>query len=101
MNTESAVVQLGEADAVTLVHLLEAFGTLLDAVELDDSLRADLMGAAIVDRPDHDRWQQRLAAEVAAASGMLRQLLDGYDPRTTIAEASPAGGSPGVDHGPR
>lgn len=97
MASDAAVVRLEQADAVTLVRLLDAFASVLDSVELEDDLRDVLMGEAVVDLPDRDRWQQRLAAEVTAASGMLSQLLDGYDPSAAIAEASPSEGSPSIE----
>lgn len=90
VNGEQRDIRLDRKDAVTVVHLLEALERLARSAELDDRCR-DLLAGGGMAALERDGWQARMAAEAAAASGALRQLLDGYDPGRVIAGASAAG----------
>jgi hypothetical protein len=83
-------IRLSEKDALTVVQLLEALERLVRSTELDERCR-DLLAASGMAALERDGWQARMAGEASAASGAIRQLLDGYDPSSAIAAGSPAG----------
>lgn len=90
MDGKQREIRLSEKDAVTVVQLLEALERLVRSTELDEQCR-DLLAAGGMAALERDGWQARMAAEAAAASGAIRQLLDGYDPSSAIVGASAAG----------
>ena len=87
MEAEQRDIRLDRKDAVTVVHLLDALERLARSAELDDHCR-DLLAASGMAALEPDGWQARLAAEAAAASGAIRQRLDGYDPAAMVVSTA-------------
>ncbi|HVL97791.1 MAG TPA: hypothetical protein VM324_00670 [Egibacteraceae bacterium] len=79
-----AAVHLTATDAVTVLRLLEGLGRLLRAEAFDDAHRSTLVDGAVF----HEEWQAKLAEQVAAATGLIRQQLDGYDVDAVMAGAT-------------
>lgn len=91
---EGPVLQLPAKDAMALLRLLEGFEALLREGTLDDDDQTLAAGGIDLEAMGGGPWRPRMAAEVEAACGLLRQSLEGYDPSSTISPASPADGSP-------
>lgn len=93
-NRDGPVLQLPVKDAMALLRLLEGFEALLREGTLDDGDQALAARGIDIEAMGGGPWRARMAAEVEAACGLLRQSLEGYDPSSTIASANPADGAP-------
>lgn len=79
MKDQTARVELPVKDARAVLRLLEGFEALLREGRLHDDDRIIAAGGVDVEAMDEGPWRDRLAAEVRAARGFLRQSLEGYD----------------------
>lgn len=78
-------VRLDGKDALSLLRLLRGLECLVREERLEERHCAELMGLA--QAPD-DAWQQRLETEVAAACGLLEEILEGYEPAGIVVAGS-------------
>lgn len=90
------VLHLNEKDALPLLRLLDGLHRLLADEQLTPEQCDVLAGGRALAAMEGAGRQARLAAEVAAARGLLRQSLEGYDAAAVIKRADPPDGAPGT-----